>query len=155
LADCYLILALVHNALRRDAGRIEPFGSDDQEGLRFYHAQLTGIHDLSNGDQLTLDDCLDRVQADLSEQAERRMASPSCGRSSERRPEREKPRRGRPYTDPKVDKRVVDAWATGQYKTYEECGNALGMNKNAVKNAIDRDRHRRSGKPRRRNEPSE
>jgi hypothetical protein len=59
-------------------------------------------------------------------------------------------KRGRkPDTDPEADQRVADAWGTGQYKTYEQCGNALEMTKEQVKNAIDRHRHRSAGKRRR------
>jgi hypothetical protein len=158
LADCYLVFALVHDAERRDASRIDPFPSGGEEGLRFYHANLTNIYGLSNRDQLTLDDCLARVEADLSATGERRMASSPRGRSGSCRGEGEKPnaKRGRkPDTDPMVDKRVADAWGTGRYKTYEECGNALGMTKKDVKRAIDRDRHRPSGKHRRRAERME
>jgi hypothetical protein len=60
-------------------------------------------------------------------------------------------RRGRkPDTDPKDDKRVADAWSTGEYRTYEQCGSALGRTKKQVKDAIDRHRHRKTGKNRRR-----
>ncbi|HKI36277.1 MAG TPA: hypothetical protein VKA46_30750 [Gemmataceae bacterium] len=61
-----------------------------------------------------------------------------------------KRRRGsKPRTDPKEDKRIAEAWDTGHYRTYEECGNALRMSKQQVKKAIDRHRHRPSGKRRR------
>lgn len=58
-------------------------------------------------------------------------------------------KRGRPSdTDPKADKRVADAWGTGCYRTYEACGQALGMTRRQVKLAIDR--HRKTGKRSRR-----
>jgi hypothetical protein len=48
----------------------------------------------------------------------------------------------KPDTDPKADKRIVDAWKTGRYKTYEQLAKALGgMTKKQVKRAIDRHRH--------------
>jgi hypothetical protein len=64
LADCYFVLALVHNADRRGPGRINPFPPDDEEAIRFYYAQLAHVSHLSASDQLTLDDCLARVEAD-------------------------------------------------------------------------------------------
>jgi hypothetical protein len=70
-----------------------------------------------------------------------------------RRPEGRKVKRARgrkPDTDPKADKRVADAWATGEHKTYEDCGRALKMTRKQVKDAIDRHRHRTRGKRRRR-----
>jgi hypothetical protein len=68
LADCYLVLALVHNAERRDAGRINPFSPDDEDGLRFYEAQQTHVHKLRQCDRMTLDDCLARIEATRPEQ---------------------------------------------------------------------------------------
>jgi hypothetical protein len=59
--------------------------------------------------------------------------------------ENQKPKgkRGRkPDTDPKMDSRVADAWQTGQYRTYAECGREFRMNKKQVKQAIDRHRKR-------------
>jgi hypothetical protein len=54
-----------------------------------------------------------------------------------------KRRRGRkPDTDPKADKRVADAWGTGNFKTHEECGRALELTKKQVKDALDRHRKR-------------
>jgi hypothetical protein len=53
-------------------------------------------------------------------------------------------KRGRPkVTDAKQDKRIVDAWATGSYKRYEELARELGLKKVDVGTAIDRHRHRR------------
>jgi hypothetical protein len=64
--------------------------------------------------------------------------------------------RGRkPDTSPKADKRVADAWATGQYKTYEGCGIALGMTKKQVKDAIDRHRKRQPAKRRKQSQAPE
>jgi hypothetical protein len=55
-----------------------------------------------------------------------------------------KHRRGRKVdTDAKADKRIADAWETRSYKTYEECGTALGKPTKQVKDAIDRNRKRR------------
>jgi len=64
LADCFLVMALLHDADRRDARRINPFSSH-QHGLTFYENQLSRLADLRGTDQVTLDDCLARVEADL------------------------------------------------------------------------------------------
>jgi len=47
-----------------------------------------------------------------------------------------------PDTDPKADKRVAEAWATRQYKTYADLGRENGMTGNEVRAAIDRHRKR-------------
>src|SRR5262249_19915902 len=65
LADCYLVLALVHDAARPDGGRIDPFPSDDTQGQMFYAALKRHVCGLRQRDQLTLDDCLARVNAEL------------------------------------------------------------------------------------------
>jgi hypothetical protein len=63
-----------------------------------------------------------------------------AGQGEGKRPPR---RRGRkPDTNPKEDQRVADAWASGQYKTYEELANALGRKERDVKLALDRVRWR-------------
>ncbi len=52
--------------------------------------------------------------------------------------------RGRiPDTDKKEDQRIVDAWGTRQYRTYEELGREIGKTKSEVGRAIDRHRKRR------------
>jgi hypothetical protein len=61
-------------------------------------------------------------------------------------PKRPKRPGGRPSdTDPKEDRRVAEAWRTGQYATYEQLANAIGKERRDVKLAIDRDR-KRTGK---------
>jgi hypothetical protein len=75
LADCYLVLALVHDADRRDGGRISPFRCDDGRGPAadpdgvaesiFWVAQASHLPGLRAGDQGTLDECLARVEDDL------------------------------------------------------------------------------------------
>jgi hypothetical protein len=61
-----------------------------------------------------------------------------------------KRRRGRkPDTDAKKDQRVAEAWQSGQYKTHEQCGQAIGMTRKQVKHALDRHRKRPGGKRRR------
>lgn len=58
--------------------------------------------------------------------------------------ERPKPKpKGRKATDPKGDKRVCEAWETGEYKTYAELANAMDISKQDVQLAIDRVRHER------------
>jgi hypothetical protein len=58
-----------------------------------------------------------------------------------------KGQRGRPVdTDPTEDRRIADAWATGSYRTYEECARKLGLGdrgKHIVEAALDRERKRR------------
>jgi hypothetical protein len=52
-------------------------------------------------------------------------------------------RRGRkPNTDPKADKQVADAWNSGGYADYAHLGRDIGMSKDDVRRALDRDRHR-------------
>jgi hypothetical protein len=52
-------------------------------------------------------------------------------------------KRGRPKdTDPKEDKRVYEAWITGQYAKYEDLGRELKQTKLYVKRAIDRHKKR-------------
>jgi hypothetical protein len=78
-----------------------------------------------------------------------RPAVPIGAETETRQGEREKPkgRRGRkPDTDPKADKRVADAWRSGQYPTYADCGKALGKSAKEIKKALDRERHREGGK---------
>lgn len=50
-------------------------------------------------------------------------------------------------SDIKKDQRIAEAWKTGQYSTYAELATAFGMNKDEVKNALDRHR-KRAGKRR-------
>ncbi len=48
-------------------------------------------------------------------------------------------KRGRPRdTDPKADKRIYDAWKTGQYRKYSALACAIGITWREVKYAIDR-----------------
>jgi hypothetical protein len=75
LADCFFVLALVHDAQRRE-GRIDPFPPDDAGGLAFFAAQQSRVVSLSLRDELTLDDCLRRVEADLERD---RGVAPSAG----------------------------------------------------------------------------
>jgi hypothetical protein len=75
LADCYFVLALLHDSARRDASRINPFGcdidielpllSDEAKQLRFWFAMASHVATLRAGDQVTLDDCLAQVVTDL------------------------------------------------------------------------------------------
>lgn len=65
-------------------------------------------------------------------------------------PGENKSRKGKPYrtgrptdTDPKQDRRIADAWATRNYRTHQELADAMGLDKHAVKTALDRERKRR------------
>ena len=61
-----------------------------------------------------------------------------------------KPKRGRPKRfDWRADRKVADAWNTGQYRDHKHLGVALNMQKAEVVAALDRDRKRR--KTRRKN----
>jgi hypothetical protein len=52
-------------------------------------------------------------------------------------------RRGRPRdTDPAADRRIFDAWQTGQYKKYEDLAQELHISKLDVERAIDRHQKR-------------
>lgn len=74
LADTYFVLALIHDADRRDAGRINPFGPDagyeltilsaEEQEWRFWYVQALHVSTLRASDQVTLDGCLARVEAD-------------------------------------------------------------------------------------------
>ena len=48
----------------------------------------------------------------------------------------------RPRTDKAKDRRIADAWNTGNYRTYAELGRELGVSSAEVKQAIDRARKR-------------
>src|SRR5262249_32890086 len=82
LADCYFVLALVHNAERR-VGRFSPFPPDNERALIFYYAQLSHASRFSASDQLALDDCLARVEADLRETRQDQEPGPERDQSSE------------------------------------------------------------------------
>jgi len=57
-------------------------------------------------------------------------------------PRRQK--RGRPAdTDQKQDRRIVDAWKSGEYKSYEDLARALGLARRDVELACERERKRR------------
>jgi hypothetical protein len=66
-ADCYLVLALIHDADRRDGGRIDPFGPGDEREMIFWVAVGSHLPGLRASDQVTLDECLARVEGDLRE----------------------------------------------------------------------------------------
>ncbi len=54
------------------------------------------------------------------------------------------PKRGRkPDTDPKEDKRIAEAWATGQYRTFADLERELELDKGEGKRAVDRHRKRK------------
>lgn len=65
LADCYRVLAIVHDADRQESGRIEPFSQDDLTATCAHAVAVSGVRDLTESDRLTLDDCLARVELDL------------------------------------------------------------------------------------------
>jgi hypothetical protein len=91
------------------------------------------------------------VIADLlaAEAARIGWAEPKKARST--KPRTEKPGRGRHLeTDPKADKQVSDAWKTHQYKTYADCGQALGKSERETYLAIERHRGRLKRKSRKR-----
>lgn len=73
LADCYFVHALIYDAVRRDAAKINPFSPDEKypleltEEVNFWNAQSALLSQLRLTDQVTLDDCLARVQDDLAQ----------------------------------------------------------------------------------------
>jgi hypothetical protein len=72
------------------------------------------------------------------------------------RKENKKAERGRPVdTDPKADKRIFDAWKTGQFKTYAALAREMKKRERDVELAIDRHRKRlnRERQKRRKNSP--
>jgi hypothetical protein len=67
LADCYFALAVVHDAERPDAGRIDPFEPGASIGYADFLVQMSNVAKLSKGDKWALGDCLARVEADLND----------------------------------------------------------------------------------------
>jgi hypothetical protein len=56
-------------------------------------------------------------------------------------------RRGRPQDktiDPEQDRRILDAWETGNYHNFKELAQAFNLEEREVKLAIDRERKRRA-----------
>jgi hypothetical protein len=146
LADCYFVLALIHDAERRDAGRISRFGPDegnepqsfskDDQEWTFWYVMAKDAAKLSVSNGVTLDDCLARVEADLSESE----GSPRENGGRRRR-------RGRPADrNAAADKRVAEAWAEGGYQTYEALAIEMGKTEREVKLAIDAQRQREKRK---------
>jgi hypothetical protein len=83
---------------------------------------------------VTLDDCLARVEADLSGLAN---SPPKEGEKSPRR------NRGRPQArDSRNDKRIYEAWKSGNYKDYADLARDLHETKDGVARAIDAHRQR-------------
>lgn len=76
LGDCYFVLALIHDSERRDAGRINPFPFDfgdkpidsveEAKEWGFWYVMTSHLSKLRVNDQVTLDECLARVDAGLS-----------------------------------------------------------------------------------------
>jgi len=81
-----------------------------------------------------------------SDAAERFAVMPIRYRAqgSKRKGEKQSPSTGRPQdTDQAADKRIAEAWGTGEYKNLEELANALDKRKRDVRLALDRHRKRR------------
>jgi hypothetical protein len=93
-----------------------------------------------------------RLEEEDKEQYNRWCTEHEClGGASEARPGRLKAeeakakrcKRGRPPdTDPKADKRIWDAWQSGQYKTYGDLARELRISDRAAETGIDRHRKR-------------
>jgi hypothetical protein len=79
------------------------------------------------------------------------------GPEESKRPKEGKRRRGRHVdTDPAADKRIFDAWQSGEHKEYADLGRSLGMSSSYIAKAIDRHRHRLArDSARRRTNPSD
>lgn len=62
-----------------------------------------------------------------------------------------KGKRGRPSDyDPKMDKRIHDAWKTGKHRTQQDCDRALGLSLGSTHDACERHRGRLKRKNKRR-----
>jgi len=74
----------------------------------------------------------------------RKATSRRSGReTAEHQPVNRKKHRGRPAdTDPGADKRIYDAWKSGQYKRYADLAQVLKLREKDVARAIDRHRKR-------------
>ncbi len=89
LADAYFVLAVVHDSVRRDAGLISPFDSDEYERANwispdtqesiFWYVMGGHVLKFRTTDQVALDECIARVIADLkNEEPTVSAASESC-----------------------------------------------------------------------------
>lgn len=82
-------------------------------------------------------------QARLTAEAQTRKQGEGAAKSAPKR----RRKRGRPAdTDPKADKKIEDAWQTGQYRTHEDLAGALNTSRREVTAALDRQRKRRKRK---------
>jgi hypothetical protein len=82
LADCYFVLALIHDCMRRDAALINPFDSTGKKSVQDYDSfealkssviwivQARFVAQLGCLDSLTLDTCFAQVRADLETSGE-------------------------------------------------------------------------------------
>jgi hypothetical protein len=83
------------------------------------------------------------------------LALPDQGGTRQGEGKKQKRGRGRkPDTDPKADKRVWDAWESGEHEDLTALGNAFHMTKLEVRRALDRHR-KRLAKRRRRSQATE
>lgn len=95
---------------------------------------------------LSLADFVDRLEALIRGQALNPSESAPAG-EVRNGPRPVKGKRGRrPDTDPRADQRIFDAWNTGSYRTYMDCGREFGLDARSVRLAIDRVRKRPRGR---------
>ena len=66
------------------------------------------------------------------------------GGKSEATPPRKRGRHPDKTIDPKQDQRIMDAWLSRRWRTYEELANELHLTKRQVELAIDREEKRRA-----------
>lgn len=135
LAECYVVLAAIHDAKLAGVELIKPWTADDSSRPRSYYETglLRRVNELGQADHPSLKVHLARVNADLLSAGNKNRGKPS--------------NRGRRVdSDPKDDERISNAWNTGNYRTYDELARALDatgeIKGRDVKLAIDRHRKR-------------
>jgi hypothetical protein len=112
LGDCYFVLAIIHDEERRDSNRINPFFLEDRleantaYETNFWDAQSTHVSTLTIRDQMTLDDCMARVESDLGQ-----LATPLTD---------ETPPKSKPVKVPRHFKKAFSLWQTYKAKMQEQ-----------------------------------
>ena len=104
---------------------------------------------LSSKDLQHLKDCQDTLRIiftydDAGASGESMPSQDATPKVAEAAARKSRARRGRkPDTDPKDDKRIAEAWASRQYKTFADMERELDLPTGAGKRAVDRHRKRK------------